>query len=238
MAAYPTSPAWSYPLTRTLEFETRIGQGEDGTEQRWPLHTGRESWMLSYPRLTLEERDILLAFFETSKGSYDHTFDFVFAGTTYAGCHFDADRLPVVERNPLQWSASVTIRQVTRASDVGTLPADFPALTSGAMMQRPYSHERTFDTVAVRTEGGRYVWYRRGTSLRVWSAGGPALIDDDAAAIWSMFALARGRWGTFHFTDPDSLTEYTSCRFAEDKIERRYLEPRVNAVDVTIQQFV
>ena len=229
---------WSYPLTRTLEFDTRIGQGDDGTEQRWPLHTGRESWALTYPRLTLAERDILLAFFEACKGSFDQAFDFVFAGTTYTGCYFDADKLQVVERNPLQWSASVTIRQVTRAADAGSLPADFPALASGARLQRPYTLEWNFDTVAVRTEGGRFSRYRQGAPFRIWSAGGAVLTDDDAVAIWDMFRLARGRWATFHFADPDSLTEYTSCRFAEDKIERRYLEPRVNAVDVTIQQFI
>lgn len=237
MATYPASPAWSYPLTRTLEFETRIGRGEDSTEQRWPLHTGRESWTLAYPRLTLAERDILLAAFEAAKGSYDATLDFVFGGTTFTGCHFDPDKFSVVERNPLSWSASVTIRQVIRAADTGALPADFPALSSGALMQWPYMHDRAFDTVAVRTEGWRFAWYRRGTSLRVWSAGGAVLTDADALAIWDMFRRARGRWATFHFTDPDSLTEYTSCRFAEDKLEWRYIEPRVNAVEAQIAQF-
>jgi len=238
MPAYPTAPAWSYPLVRMLEFETRIGTGENGAEQRWPLHTGRESWTLTYPHLTLTERDILLAFFEASKGAYDQTFDFVFGGVTYSGCHFDADKFSVVERDPLRWSASVTIRQVLRTADTGSLPADFPVLASGARMQRPYLHERTFDTVAVRTEGGRFVWYRRASGLRIWSAGGPSLSDADALAIWDMFRLARGRWASFHFTDPDSLTEYMSCRFAEDKIEWKYLEPGVNEVEVQIAQFV
>ena len=237
MPAYPITPAWSYPVIRTLQFATRIGRGEDGTEQRWPLHTGRASWTLSYPRLTPAERDILLAFFESSKGSFDQTFDLSLNGTTFTGCHFDADKFAVAERNPLQYSATVTIRQVTRAADTGSLPADFPALASGARMQRPYIHERNFDTIAVRTEGGRFTRYRRSTSLRVWSAGGPVLTDADALAIWDMFRLARGRWATFHFTDPESLTEYTSCRFAEDEIEWRYLDPRVNEVEVQVAQF-
>ena len=238
MPAYPTTPAWSYPVIRTLQFATRIGRGEDGTEQRWSLHTGKESWALTYPRLTLVERDDLLTFFEASKGAFDHTFDFTFNGTTYAGCHFDADKLQVIERDSLSPAAVVTIRQANRAADVESLPADFPVLTSGARMQRPYTYERGFDTKAVSTEGGRFAWYRRAASLRVWSAGGPSLSDADAAAIWSMFSLARGRWASFHFTDPDSSVEYTSCRFAEDQIERRYVEPAVNVVEVQIEQFV
>jgi hypothetical protein len=72
--------------------------------------------------------------------------------------------------------------------------------------------------------------------LRTWTAGGGALTDAEAAAIWSMFKLACGQWRSFGFTDPDSSTRYASCRFAADSIDWRILGPNQNAVVVTIQQ--
>lgn len=238
MAAYPTSPMWSYPVTRKLEFETTIAAGPTGIEQRWPLHAGRESFELSYPRITLAQRDLLLAAFGAAKGSYDGTFTLSFLGTTYERLYLDSDELLFEEREPGVWSATVTLRQVRRTPDTGTLAADFPALTSGARVQYPYTHGQKFDTVAVGTEGGRYSYYNRAASLRLWSAGGPGLSDSEADAIWSMFSRARGRWGSFHFTDPDTAVEYTACRFATDSLERQYQAYNLNSLRTQIQQLV
>lgn len=236
MSAYPSSPVWSYPVTRTLEFQTGIAVGQNGAEQRWMLHAGQESWTLTYPRLKLSERDSLLAFFDTCKGSFDQTWDFVFAGTTYTGCYFDADKFSAVESAPGMWAATVTIRQVLRAPDAGTLASDFPALSSGARAQFPFTHDHGFDTVSVKTEGGRFAWYQRATSLGMWSVGGPALLDSEAQVIWDFFKLARGRYASFAFTDPDSGTRVTNCRFAADRIEWRYNDARQNSIQAQVQQ--
>ena len=239
MSNYPTSnPAWGSPVVRTLKFQTGIGQGVNGTEQRWMLTTGVESWSLPYPHLSAAQRDTLLSLFESSKGAYDQTISLTFGGTVYAGLYFDGDALEFTETDPNVFAGTVKLSTVVRTADVGTLPADFPVLGTGARMQRPYTHGRNFDTASVRTEGGRYAYPRRSASLRTWTAGGSALTDSDAAAIWSMFKLACGQWRAFGFTDPDSSIRYANCRFGSDSLDWRILGPNQNSIQPTIQQLV
>jgi hypothetical protein len=237
MAAYPLSPMWGYPLVRTLEFKTEIATGENGTEQRWALTTGEERWTLTYPRLTLAQRDTLISAFDAAKGSFDQTLTFDFDGATFADVHFDSDRFSAVESRLGQWTVSVTLRQVVRGADSGTLAADFPVLLTGARVQLPYTAERSFDNVTARTEGGRFAWYKRATPLRTWTAGGSVIDGNEAQAIFDQFRLAAGRLKTFQFTDPDSLVAYPNCRFASDMIEWRYISKNINEIRVQIQQF-
>ena len=236
MAVYPTTPAFRFPVTRALEFQTLIGQGDDSTEQRSMIHAGRASWTLSYPRLSLSERDILIAAFEAAKGSVDQTLSFTFLGTTYTGCYFDADKITFVESEPTVVSTTIKLCQVVRAPDTGTFPTDFPVLANGCPTQRPYTHERGFDNVAVQTEGGRWVYARRDTSLRTWSAGGSAIANAEAQAIWDLARLAGGRFRAFAITDPDSGVRYPNCRLAADTIEWRMVDAGQNSLTVTIQE--
>lgn len=239
MPVYPiTSPAWACPVVRSLKFSTGLQAGTNGTEQRWMLSTGVESWSLPYPRLSLTQRDTLLALFETCKGSYDQTVSLNFAGTNYTGLYFDGDTLEFTESDPNLHAGTVKLSTVVRAADSGTMPSTFPALTSGAKTQRPYTHGRTFDTASVRTEGGRFAYARRAAGLRTWTVGGGSLSDAEAAAIWNMFQLACGQWRAFGFTDPDSLVAYPKCRFGNDSIDWRILGPNQNSIAATIEQLV
>ena len=242
MSAYPATLAsgrtWSSPLVRSLEFETRIMAGANGTEQRWPIHAGRESWQLTYTGIPSADVSTLAAFFDSMKGSFDGTFDFVFQTVTYPGCFLDVDQFSAVEKSGGKWDIALTVRQAKRAPDAGSLGSDFPALSTGAATQLPYTVGREFSTVSVQTEGGRFAWYNRGTVVQSWSAGGTSLTDAEADAIWSYFALARGRYAAFAFTDPESLVRYPSCRFAADTLERHYLSRNQNSIEAQIRQTV
>jgi hypothetical protein len=235
MPTFPSSPAFRYPVVRRREFDTAIIDADDGTEQRWMRHQGRDSWDLTYPRLTLAERDTLITFWESAHGSAD-LFDFVFDGVTYTNCYFDGDKFSAPQTSQKWRSVSLRICQVTRLADSGAMPAAFPVLSTGARVQLPYTHDRTFDTVAMQTEGGRYTRSRRGV-LRSWTAGGTALTDAEAAAIWDLFGLAQGMYRQFSFTDPDSGVVHT-CRFASDVIELRLIAPGHNSLTVGIQEIV
>ncbi len=225
------------PVTRTLTFSTSIFTGDDGTEQRSMIHAGRASWVLSYNRLSLTERDTLLTAHSTAKGSFDQTLTLSFLGTTYTRVYFDSDELSFVEQEPTVYSGSVKLCQVLRAPDTGSLPANFPALANGCPTQRPYTHSRAFDNILVITEGGRYARYKRATPLRQWSAGGSVLGITDATAIWDFFRRARGRFRSFGFTDPDSGDSYT-VRFASDTLDLRYVDAGHHSVNVTLQEIV
>jgi len=233
---YPTSPAFSFPVTRGLEFATQILAGRNGTEQRWMTHAGRESWDLSYPMLSIADRGTLLAFADSCLGAAAQSIDFTFLGTTFHLCYLVADTLSAVESDPTYFAATVKLAQVVRAPDSGSVPSSFPALANGCPMQRPYTHGHVWDTVAVQTEGGRYVRSNRTSVLRSWTAGGAAITMAEAQSIWDMFRLCRGRFHTFGFTDPDSGVEYSTCRFADDKLEWRMQEGGHSSVQVNIVQ--
>jgi hypothetical protein len=236
MPAYPTTPVFSYPLTRSLVFQTRIHAGQDGTEQRTQLSTGEERWALSYPSLTLTVMQTLLTFFEGELGSAKQDITFTFDGVEYTNCHIDEDTFSAVESHNGRFAVSLAVVQAVRASDAGALPADFPVLSTGARMQLPYTHSRKFDTAVVRTEGGRYTYSKRAAAQKSWSVGGTVLTATEAQAIWDQFRLARGMWAEFAFTDPDTATRYARCRFGSDTLEWRYTGYNVNAVESTIVQ--
>lgn len=238
MAAYPTDPVWSFPVTRRLEFQTRIVRGESGTEQRWPLTVGRESITLEYPRITLAERDVLLAIFEAARGAADQTLTLALEGETLQDLYFDADKFSAEEFDQGQWRVRVVLGQVARAADLSAIPADFPVLSTGNRMQLPYTHEREYDTEVVETEGWRYTYSRRATPVQSWSVGGRSLSTTDARAIWNMFSAARGQWGVFGFTDPDTDVRHAACRFATDTLEWRMLGPDENVIEARIQQVI
>jgi hypothetical protein len=236
MPTYPVDPMWSFPVTAALEFDTAIAAGKNGTEQRWMRNTGRASWTLPYPYLSLAQRDVLLNFFDTQKGSAE-LFDFPFLGTTYVDCYFDQDELTATESESMIFAAEVRICKVVRTPDATALAANFPALASGARMQRPYTHARTWDTVSVRTEGGRFAYSNRAATLRTWTAGGSVLTLADALAIWNHFSRAQGRYKSFTFTDPDADSTHTA-RFASDRLEWRFTEPGAHSIQVGIQELI
>ncbi|MCE5311159.1 MAG: hypothetical protein LLG20_26265 [Acidobacteriales bacterium] len=236
MPAYPASPQFSYPVVRRLEFQTRIVTGTNGTEQRWPLALGQESFTITYPNITLAERDSLLTAFVAAKGAYAQDLDFPFGSETFYNCYFDADSFQSVESTQGRCSVGVTLRQLPAAIDNDPYDADFPALATGHKMQLPYTLQAGFDTVVVKTEGGRFRYSNRAAALRTWSAGGSLLSNADAGAIFNLFKRTRGRWGLIHFTDPDSDVHYESCRFASDVLEWRYSGPDENAITVQIQE--
>lgn len=236
MSTYPASPAYSFPVVRRLEFETRIWTGRDGTEQRAMIRPGRESWDLSYPRLSLTQRDTLLAAHEAEKGAAGQAISFTFLGTAYTTCYFADDALAFTETDPAYYSGTVRLAQVVRAVDSGSLAEDFPALANGCITQRPYAHGQEYDTVAVRTEGGRYARSNRTGQRRSWTVGGTAITMAEAGSIWDQFRRARGMLRTFHFTDPESSMEYTAVRFASDTLEWRYVEAGHSSLTATLVQ--
>lgn len=241
MATYPdpltTGTSFRTPLVRKLEFQTGIARGLDTTEQRWAITPGDESFQLLYQDLSTTERNQLLTFLESTKGPFDDTWDFVFQGVTFSHCYFDFDKIDFLEQAVTGLStAKIGIRQKRRAADTGTL-GTFPVLASGARMMLPYTHGRTWDVVAVRTEQNRSAWYNRSTGLRSWTVGGPTLIDADAQALWDHFRRARGKLTTFTMTDPDSGSTYPSCRYGSDSLEWQYNGPRNNQILTTVEQF-
>ena len=238
MSTYPTTPAWVTPIVRTLKFSTGIHQSTDGHEQRWQDTTGVESFSLPYAFLSVSDRDTLLSFFESSKGAYDQTISLAYDGThTFTGLYFDGDELLFTEDRPTLFSGVVKLTTVVRAPDTGSLPT-FPALSTTAFAQRPYTKGSNFDTAGVRVDGARYAYARRTTALHTWTVGGSALTSTEAQAIYDMFRLAGGQFKSFAITDPESSVVASNCRFASDVIEWRILGPNQNQITSTVRELL
>lgn len=118
----PTYPALEngakvqHPFARIRRFRTVANEMEIGrrfTYSFWA--SAKMAWELSYPAITLAEKNTLVAFFVARKGRYEF-FDFVDPGdppdiaeATYVNCRFDQDELPVQHVGPDQVSMTVRI---------------------------------------------------------------------------------------------------------------------------------
>lgn len=71
MALYPSTPAPSYPLNISRNFKTLVSDFDSGSEQRRRLwRFPKRSVSLNYKNITLANRDILAAFFNTYFGTF------------------------------------------------------------------------------------------------------------------------------------------------------------------------
>lgn len=236
MPNYPNPPNWRFPVSRTITFDTEIITSDSGVEQRTSRSNGEETWSLPYSGLTLAQRDTLLTAFDTAKGQYASDITLTFGGVAFTGLAFDADELSASEDEE-GWSLTVKLRKSVRVADQGVLGA-FPTLEGGHVAQLPFTHTRSYGSVVVKTEGGRYSYSRHAYPNISWLVGGTCLTAADATAIWNHFLLARGRWATFTFRDPDDLTEYGSCRYAADELTLTYRGPGEHSITPVIQSLL
>lgn len=66
-----------YPVLRTVEFLTGISQHLNFSEQRWKRRAPLTRLSLAYSSMTAAETAAIVTFFDSQKGSYDSTWDFV-----------------------------------------------------------------------------------------------------------------------------------------------------------------
>jgi len=113
--------------------------------------------------------------------------------------------------------------------------ADYPALSTGAVVQVPWSFSRRFETSKNDMETGqRYAWSNRATAKRTWTVTYSDITDAEIATLKAFFDSVSGRLGTFGFTDPKTGTYYAAARFDTDSFERKHVSKNHSSLSLTV----
>lgn len=115
--AFPTPFAGTsalYPLTTAKRYPVGVLKFTDGTEQRFRQAAGLNSFVLSLDQITGDEKDAILSFFETAKGSFDATWDIVINSTTYSYMAFADDKISPTQGENGAWSLTIRLVQTRK----------------------------------------------------------------------------------------------------------------------------
>lgn len=117
MANFPTpfnGAAALYPATIARRFPVAVLKFTDGTEQRYRQSAAVDRLVLDLSQITKAEKDSIVDFFETCKGSFDATWSITLDGSTYPYMAFAGDELKPVETENGIWSLSIPIVQTRK----------------------------------------------------------------------------------------------------------------------------
>lgn len=114
MASFPTLHSGEVTMlgfTRTASYGTAVKAFEDGSEQRWRARKPIAQFTLRYKDIDGVDLSALRAFFLSTKGGFDATWDITIQGVTYAGCAFATDTFSFAEEKPNRASGTLPIIQ-------------------------------------------------------------------------------------------------------------------------------
>lgn len=146
---------------------------------------------------------------------------------------------------PLLYTMTLACRQTRQLVNVApTALAAYPTLSTGLVAQRPYTQiERFYTMTQDQASGMRYSYEYYSSGLVGFPTGALFgwkltynISNADLATIESFFRGQWGRYGAFSFTDPDSGTLYSPCRFDSDILQIVHQGPNLNTVTIQIVQ--
>ncbi len=109
----------------------------------------------------------------------------------------------------------------------------FPAVAH----QLPYAARLKAVTCKVEGAAGQeYVYYHDASLVRSWELRWAILTESEVNTLRTFFDGMGGAWDSFTFTDPDSLTDYTNCRFDGD-FDLTYNHDETFSLVLRIQEF-
>ena len=99
------------------------------------------------------------------------------------------------------------------------MPAAFPLLKTGAVVQYPATKTTQYSTFVVRFMDGSDQRYRQYTpALQRWNIKLSLLDEAELHALEQFFVSQEGGFGTFTFVDPWTQTVYPNCSFEQDTL--------------------
>lgn len=103
--------------------------------------------------------------------------------------------------------------------------------------QLPYTARLRAVTCKVEGAAGHeYVNYHDASPVRSWELRWAVLTAAEVTTLREFFDDMGGGWDSFSFTDPDSSTTYTKCRF-DGNFELTYNADETFALVLKIQEF-
>lgn len=118
------------------------------------------------------------------------------------------------------------------------MPA-FPTLASGVSVCMPWTMRREYPNVhSDMPHGWRYSYNERGTPLHSFEIEYTGLSDADLQTLKDFWIARGGAYEEFTFTDPDTTTVHTKCRFVGDELTAVRQNYNENSVRLVIQEYV
>jgi hypothetical protein len=122
--------------------------------------------------------------------------------------------------------------------DPENLMPSYPSFTGGFIIQRPWTREKEFHNAHNdMSHGYRYSFNLRATPLMRFTIEYPSLSNVDLVTLRDFFVARKGSYEEFDFTDPETTTVHTKCRFAQEAIEVNHVGWNQNGVRVVIQEY-
>lgn len=114
MASFPTlQGGYQVPalLEETFATKTTVITFCDDTRQRWQCQKPLRGFLLKLTNVNKVDADAVLAFWKTTKGDFDATWDIAVRGTTYHNMVFVDSTLTITEKPGLLFDLSAKVRQ-------------------------------------------------------------------------------------------------------------------------------
>ena len=102
-----------YPLTQGSRIPVQILQFSDFSEQRFKQSAELARFTLTLDDLSATDKATVVTFFETTKGSFDATWDITVSGSTYSYMAFASDELQCTEGDA-GWTLTVACVQTRK----------------------------------------------------------------------------------------------------------------------------
>jgi len=115
------------------------------------------------------------------------------------------------------------------------MPAAFPVLKTGAVVQYPATKTTQYSSFVVRFMDGNDQRYRQyAPALQRWTIKLNLLDEGELYALDQFFKTQEGGFGTFSFVDPWTQTAYPNCSFEQDVLPYQLTEASRGTLSVVV----
>lgn len=221
-----------YPVTRSVEFLTRVKIAANGSEQRFVVRGPLAKFTLPYSELVKLDAANQELWFENARGMFDRTISLTLDGIQYDHLALTQDTFTSTIRQKFLYDTQIQLRQIKNPSWVpAPAPSAFPTFANGLRAQYPYTRTLRYATWLNELETGmRYPLSSYGGpfdnfplgGLNSWKIDYPVLTDPDLSTLETFFMACQGRYRRFSFTDPDTSIVHPNCRLDQDSLDLRY----------------
>lgn len=103
-----------YPVVESIRYPTGKVDHLNGSAQFWRKGAGLRRFVLEFRRINRADKNTIVTFLDSIKGSYDATWTMPIGGVDYDFCVLEADTIQITESTPEYFSISLALHQVRK----------------------------------------------------------------------------------------------------------------------------
>jgi hypothetical protein len=215
-----------YPFKQTYVCVTGISDGQAATPSRWVKSPPLVRFEFPYNPLKQADKNTLKGAFVSAKGQFTTNLSAT-PGTEYDYLSFDMDEFAAVEQKTTQYDVRWNLTQTLPQNwTPGASGGAYPALSTTAICELPYTQKKRFQTIVSKMESGpKYTYAEFGASLTGFPTDGlmgwefteGQLTDAEVSTKIAHFLANWGDCFPFQFTDEDGTT-YSNVYYASPEL--------------------